>query len=175
MKKLLDMQRQSTQYELAKSFTNSGIETYISDKKTAQMLLAIFGTDGEKILRERWGNKYDIKMLQYQLACVRLMKLEGYLNDIETNTIKKEDITNPKWRAFQKRLGKFSLVETTIPEVLWALIENADIRNLPIGQRIIWNVMPKDKKNEDIKMSGKKPREYLGGSDTQQQQPEETP
>jgi len=125
------------------------MDVYISQKNVAETLLRIFGDDAYAILQKRWQEKFKENMVAYKVAVIRLGNIEAYKTGLDDNIIDKEDIKSHKFRAFQKAKMQYSISGTFISEVLWMLLENTDIKDLPIGQKIIWNVMPKDKKIEE--------------------------
>ena len=152
LKKILGMERQSLQLLLASHSLSEGEDALINFVPFVEELRGIFGEQGERILKENFGEKFQRKMIQYKITIAKINIIKAYKSGLTAHIIRTEDVTSKRFLKYKQAVASLPIVdEVVLFEVADILLRHTDIRDLVISSRYFNMCMPKERKIEELK------------------------
>lgn len=155
LKSILPAEKENIHHLLAKECLAEGDNIIIESIPATQVLMSIFGKQAEEILRKEFGDEYESKMKQFQLASSWVGVIRAFKESIDNKYIDDKDLTHPKFVEYLKVSASLPLINPVIYEIRAILLRETQIKDFSIDKTIFTRVMPKEKQLAEIKMQNR--------------------
>jgi len=137
---------------LASHALSEGEGALINFVPFVEELRGIFGEQGERILKEAFGEKYLKKMIQYKITIGKINIIRSYKMGLTDHTIRINDVTSQRFVKFKQAFGSLPFSnQNVLFEIADILLRHTDIKDLVISSRYFSMCMPKERKIEELK------------------------